>query len=373
MALVDDQGRLFGRWNVVDGLIGVVLLALIPLLYGAFLLFRPSASSLTSIEPARVIAGNEVEFTVRGNNLRPYMRVSFGSEQGITYLFQDATKAVVPMRGLAPGVYDVILYDNAQERGRIPKGLEVVPLERPEVQLDLIGSFTGVPDVVVKQLKQGMRIEGVGELLRLGRPQPASTRTMLGSGVLLDIPSSGLFNVPAVVRGTCALVPRNGVVNCVANDMVIMEDVVLKATLPVGAAMFQVDQLKTSAPEETITARVRFAGDRSVIERLKEGDRDVRRQNEFAASGTILSLSAPRQASTSIGVAVPAVPGVPPFAATELAFRDAVLRLPAQQVGGRWHYGARSLEIGGLLGFTGPGYELRATILSVDAPSRATP
>ena len=49
MTLVDDQGRLFGRWNVVDGLIGVVLLGFIPLLYGAYLLFRPPASSLTSI------------------------------------------------------------------------------------------------------------------------------------------------------------------------------------------------------------------------------------------------------------------------------------------------------------------------------------
>src|ERR1051325_4863719 len=107
------------------------------------------------------------------------MRVSFGSEQGTTFLFEDATKAVVPMRALPPGTYDVILYDQAQERARIAKGLEVVALPRPEVQLDLIGSFTAVPETTAAQLKQGMRIENFGEIVRLGKPVPATTRTML--------------------------------------------------------------------------------------------------------------------------------------------------------------------------------------------------
>src|SRR5829696_6728421 len=114
MTLVDERGRLLGRWNVVDALIGIVLLGLIPLLYGGYLLFRPQAASLVSIEPARMQAGSEIDLTVHGNNLRPYMRVSFDNYQGRSFLFSDTTKAVVGVHDLPPGIYDVILYDNAQ-------------------------------------------------------------------------------------------------------------------------------------------------------------------------------------------------------------------------------------------------------------------
>ena len=143
MTFVDDQGRLFGRWNIVDALIGVVLIGLIPLLYGAYVLFKPSRPSLTAIEPARILSGTDLDLKVRGTNLRPYMRVSVGTHQGNRFLFVDETEAVVPMDALPPGVYDVILYDHAQERARIPKGFEVVATPKAESQLDVIGSFTG--------------------------------------------------------------------------------------------------------------------------------------------------------------------------------------------------------------------------------------
>ena len=97
MSVVDDQGRLFGRWNVVDVLLGVLLLVLIPMLYGGYLLFRTAPPSLTSIEPAQIIERTDTDFIVHGNNLRPYMRVSFNEHQGTNFLFDDATKARVPM------------------------------------------------------------------------------------------------------------------------------------------------------------------------------------------------------------------------------------------------------------------------------------
>ena len=40
MALIDEQGRLFGKVNLIDALVALVALLLIPLAYGAFLLFR---------------------------------------------------------------------------------------------------------------------------------------------------------------------------------------------------------------------------------------------------------------------------------------------------------------------------------------------
>jgi len=373
MTLVDDQGRLFGRWNVVDGVIGVVLLGLIPLLYGAFVLFRPTPASLVAIEPARIMGGT-ADITIRGNNLRPYMRVSFGTKQGSGFLFESSEKAIVPVSQLAPGVYDVILYDDAQERGRLPKALEVVDVPHPIAEIDLIGAFTGVADVVAKQLKTGLRLEGIGEVTQLGKPVSSATRTLLAPGVFVGLASRDAFNVPAIVRAACSLVERNGSVNCMVNGVTVMEDAALQTVLPTGAAIFQIDQLRTVAAMETVTVHVRFAGDRAVLDRLREGDRDVRRNNEFAAAGTIASVGAVRAASTSVGVAIPASPTtLQPFVATDLAFRDAVLRLPAQRVEGHWHYAARPLLIGSIMNFSGPGYEVRATVTSIEPSASAKP
>lgn len=372
MTFVDDQGRLLGRWNIVDALIGVLLIGLIPLLYGAYVLFKPSQPSLTAIEPARIFSGTELDLKVRGTNLRPYMRVSLGTNQGTRFLFVDETEAVVPINALPPGVYDVILYDHAQERARIPKGFEVVATPRAEAQLDVIGSFTGLAEPAAASLKQGTTVDGVGEITQVGARLPSATRATLGPTLILDLPSNGVFNVPAIVRATCALVPRGGSVWCMAGEMAMMEDAVLRVTVGSVAMMFQIDQLRLVSPVESITARVRFAGDRAALELIRQGHRDVRRQNEFAGGATVISVGEARQASTSIGVVVPSTPSLmSPFVATDVAFRDAVLRLPAQRVGNDWNYAGRLFRAGVLTTFYGPNYELRGTIVSVDAAAPA--
>jgi hypothetical protein len=302
------------------------------------------------------------------------MRVSFGTKQGSAFLFESSERAVVPVSQLAPGFYDVILYDDAQERGRLPNALEVVDFPHPTAEMDLIGAFTGVADVIVKQLKTGLRLDGIGEVTHLGTPVPAATRTLLAPGVYVDLPSRDAVNVPAIVRTSCSLIERNGAINCMVNGITVMEDAALQAVVPPGSALFQVDQLRTLAAIETVTVRVRFAGDRVVLDRLREGDRDIRHHNEFAAAGTITSLGAARAASPSVSVAIPAPPNMlQPFVATDLAFRDAVLRVPAQKLDGRWHYAARPLLIGGVIDFSGAGYEVRATITSIEPPAAVKP
>jgi hypothetical protein len=157
-----------------------------------------------------------------------------------------------------------------------------------------------------------------------------------------------------------------------AGDTALMEDVVLRAALPNASVMFQIDQLHMTSPTESIVVRVRFAGDRAVLELMRDGDRDVRRHNEFAAAGIIASMGGVRQTSTSVGVILPGPGALPPVVATELAFRDAVLRLPAQRVGDQWHYAGRTLRIGNSMSFFGPDYETRGTILSIERTAGAT-
>ena len=46
MTVLDDRGRLGGRLNIVDAVIAILLLVLIPVAYGAFLLFRSPAPAI---------------------------------------------------------------------------------------------------------------------------------------------------------------------------------------------------------------------------------------------------------------------------------------------------------------------------------------
>ena len=366
MTLVDQQGRVLGRWNVVDVFVAMVLLLLIPLLYGGYLLFRPSAATVIAVEPARVQAGKHVDVTVRGTNLRPYMRLSFNEHQGLTFLFADASKAVVRTSEMPPGIYDVILYDQAQERSRLPRAFEVVAAPQPETQLDLVGAFTAITDPQIKQLKQGTAFEGLGTVTQLGTPQPSTTRTSVASGVLLEVPSRNAVNLPAVIRADCTLTQRAGFVNCMALETALLEDVVLRTLGGAGDLLFQIDQIRTTQPLEPLTLRVRLSGDRVSLDRLRIGDRDIRRHNEFAAAGEILSMYGARAAVPSIGISVPLTPDAQPYVAVDLGVRDVVMRVPAQRLPDGWYYAGRKLTIGGVVPFHGSDYELRGVILAVE-------
>ena len=83
--LIDAEGRLFGRINLVDAAIGAFIVVLIPLAYAAVLLFRPPTPHITSVDPApvsftedRAVAGSELagKVKVRGEGLRPVLRTA---------------------------------------------------------------------------------------------------------------------------------------------------------------------------------------------------------------------------------------------------------------------------------------------------------
>src|SRR5206468_8847710 len=59
MAIVDDRGRVAGRVNLIDALAAVFILVLIPLVYGAYLLFRTPAAKLVRVSPATVYQGTQ--------------------------------------------------------------------------------------------------------------------------------------------------------------------------------------------------------------------------------------------------------------------------------------------------------------------------
>src|SRR4051812_4407192 len=155
MAVVDDRGRLFGRVNLVDAVVGVFALGLIPLLYGAAALFWTPLPTLTSVDPPALMAGPGQRVTIRGENLRPYMRVSFGTYQGVNFLFKSTTTAEVDLNDMPPGDYDVVLYDVAQEQARLTNGFKVLPPPVPATTMTLVGVFGNLDMARAKQLTAG--------------------------------------------------------------------------------------------------------------------------------------------------------------------------------------------------------------------------
>lgn len=372
MTLVDRQGRVFGRWSALDVVIALLLLGLIPLLYGAFLLFRPAVPSLTSVEPAQITFGENVSVTLRGNNLRPYMRVSFNDQQGKSFLFADSTKAVVEVSNIPPGVYDVILYDYAQERARIAKGFAVIAVPRPQAELDVIGTFTAVGEQVAAQLKPEVELAGLGRILRIGTREPSITRTRVGVDELVNVASNTAFNIPAVIRANCTLVIRGGLASCVALDNTLARDVVLTVALANTRTFFQIDQVRAAIPGPTLNVRVRFVGDRAVVALLKVGDVDLPRSNPFATGAAITRRGEVVRSSASVVVSTLMRPqgDVSAVSASDIATVDAVLRLSADRTPDGWSYHGQAVKPGRVLTFHAPGYEVTGTIQSAEESPR---
>jgi hypothetical protein len=367
MTLVDANGRILGRWNVVDVLVGVLLLFLIPLLYGGYLLFRESTASLTAVEPQRITADEAVQVTIRGTGLRPYMRVSLNERQGQNFLFADVTKAAIDLPPLAAGVYDVILYDQARELARIPNGVEVVARPRPQTSLDVIGSFTAVPSDAAPKIQPDLSIQDVGHVVRVGTPEPSLTRTMVGLAELINVPSASALNIPAVIRANCTLMMRGGIATCVANQSSLMRDTVMTLTTPAGAFVFQVDQVRNTATPTPLELRVRFAGERAVIDMMTSGDIDMPRRNPFAGGATIARLGVVSRAAASVVVSTlvsPQLGEAPAVLAGDVAMVDAVLRATGERSPDGWSYSGQVLKAGRPLMFHGEGYEVSGTILA---------
>lgn len=137
MGIVDDRGRLFGRLNVIDALVLLVVVVLIPVAYGAYVLFRTPNPTIVSIEPSSVVQPPTTVppspapvLTIRGTNLRPYLRARIGTAF-TPFLIETTGVAEVKLPNVPPGTYDVELFDEAQQVAILPGALTVLAPPAP--------------------------------------------------------------------------------------------------------------------------------------------------------------------------------------------------------------------------------------------------
>ena len=237
MPLIDERGRLFGRVNLVDAgmLLGVCLL--IPLTYGAYLLFQPEPARLVAVEPALLEPGTTIRFTVKGEHLRPALRILVGRTT-TRFLFADPETGVVEVSRLDPGSYDVSLLDEAQVIHMLPGALRVSS-PATNAELIAIGVFT------VSGAPEG---QSLWRTLQTVRPDPAHPWEILGIGaptpwVSYSFPqgAAGFHEIRAVLRLQCIL--SQGA--CTWFDVLLSPDANVRIPLDASGATanFRVEEL----------------------------------------------------------------------------------------------------------------------------------
>jgi hypothetical protein len=258
MALVDDRGRVGGRINVVDAVIALVLIVLIPVAYGSFLLFRTPPARLTGINPPKMYQGRNLRVEIQGENLRPFMRVTFNAVQGRTFMLGNTRWAMVDLPDLEAGTYDVELFDYRQSLARLPKALTILPLAPvPTVRMDVTGAFTGLGIEAAGRVSVGQKFpptgEPLAEVLSLGAPVPGRLRLHAGDA-LLEVPLTDQREIPATLRVKCYIAPDpDGTLRCLlpgpSQPAPIAPDGVLTLAGPQGWVNFQIATVRT--PSQT--------------------------------------------------------------------------------------------------------------------------
>ncbi len=213
MTVMYSRGRLFGRINIVDFAALVLLLAILPLAYGASLLFQPARATITDVGQVditnaerRIVAGGSLlsaKLKVKGTGFNPMLRAYIDNAPALAFVYETPNSADVLAGPLPPGAHDLILYDGVQE---VARANGVVKIESPSNRIvRAVGWLTNMDRAVADELKVGTTFPPgtpSHEIAALGPVRPARSRIRFGSADT-DYPIANRFERAAVVLLRC--------------------------------------------------------------------------------------------------------------------------------------------------------------------------
>lgn len=249
MPVIDARGRIFGRFNLIDTLVVLLVVAAVPVAYGAHLMFRDPPATLSAVTPGIVTQSPAAQVAIVGTNLRPYMRVSFGTTQAPSFLFYGPTSAFVPLPALAPGTYDVVLFDYMREVARLPNGLTIVGAVPPmTVQVEVVGAFTALEpgaEAGVAKFQEYFGADGVfASVTATGPARVSSGRVHLADGVIVSVPVPAQREVPATLTMKCpARMDQAKLLRCWTGEAFLAPDSHVTLSGPHGTVLFRIEQI----------------------------------------------------------------------------------------------------------------------------------
>lgn len=307
MALIDERGRLFGRLNIVDAAVGVLLVGLIPLAYLGFVLFRQPEPAILGIEPTK-LTPQVARVQITGRNLRPFLRISFNEFQGRTFGMIDAETAEVQIPQLPPGTYDVILYDVAREISRLPGAVTVEgPAVSPTTQARMLvsGRFVGLDDDTAQTIQKGAKLSAVGgnEIEVLARADSSGDRRwFLFSDYTIETPLTAGQQVPALLRTTCALSDRRCQVGGIDIEAGFSLPLFLDSGRPVR---FVIADAASDGDSRLVTVRATFIVPEQAAGGVRAGDRARRDVLLGDRVPVLTAVSGPRRRTAKVSMQVP--------------------------------------------------------------------
>ncbi len=344
MPLVDDRGRVFGRFNAVDAFVVALVVVMMPVAYAAYALFRTPPAKLTGVEPKELTMGPSQRVRISGVNLRPFMRVSFNTTQGRTFLIGSTSSAEVDLPSLEPGTYDVVLFDYAQEVDRLPKALTMLPrTPAPTVTVEVVGSFVGLGEPGADLIRPGTAFthdnKPIATVVAVAPRRPGEVQVRAGDTVLA-VNLAGQYAMAAVLQLECYLDNSDGSVRCMIpgpyQPSLVGPESILPLQLGARTLNFQVSEVHPPGTPSFLRVHARAVTTPDVGVKLRPGDVDS---------------TMPPYPNAWLG-RVESVSGL-----------DVVLRLPAQHLANGWKYRGQILRLGGGIRFEAPNAVLNGTII----------
>jgi len=297
--VIDSNGRVFGRFNLVDA----AAIALVPLLilagYATYLLFRPARPAIDSVtrvevtkEERRVAGGSllTAKLKVRGSGFTPLLRARIGGQEALGFVFENPNSADV-LVGLVPqGRHDLVLYDGVQEVARAREAVDIQATAGTSVRA--YGWLTLLAKSDADALKAGFASDpqapGAFQVLAAGDARPARSRIRLGESVA-DLPVEHRFERPAEVLIRC---DWPSVYTCTIAGEALTQSPPITVTLP-GGYTFQIEEIAPAAAPRRATVRLQLSG---VSNGMRVGDRDEvagARAAEIASiAGSVITVRA---------------------------------------------------------------------------------
>lgn len=285
--LVDREGRILGRVNLVDALCIVVVLGLVPVAYASLLLFRPARPHIASIarsevnqEERRIANGLEIrmKLKVRGDHLTPTLRAYIDDIAAIGFTYETPASADVIVGADVPlGTHDLVLYDGIQEVARARGAVVILPA--PGATVRIVGALIQLDEPTARSLHAGQRFEVNGvpaaEFLKLGDLEPDRRRIGVPGGQV-EAPVSRSWQRAVVMSLHCEPDPDSAA--CRIGTTTLGDPSLTRLSVP-GASRplhVRVDAIVPDRPPRAATARVRVTGQPDLAGKPQRGDRDIR-------------------------------------------------------------------------------------------------
>jgi hypothetical protein len=383
-AIVDREGRLFGRVNLVDAAVGLALFVVVPLAYGAFLLFRPPAPRIASVElvplsnieertAGGLLLGGKLK--VRGTGLRPNMRAEIGDRRAIAFVFETPASADVIFGADVPaGTHDLVLFDGVHEIARARGTVTIAPgPARPTVRVRVVGTLVDLEEVRARALQTGAvfpdREHPEAEIAALGQPETDLHRLAVGAGVV-DTAVRNLWQRAAAIVLRC----EPGPAGCLVGGVSLGGAAHMVLGVP-GAhdLKLRIDEILPYDPPRPASIRVRFIGTPETVALERTGDRDHGDPALTLRSASIVSLSSPKETQGDVVTLAPGQTGsVLAWAAARVAVVDVSLRLTVDAGTEGVRYRTRPVKVGGPFTFETGTYTLQGTVLSLSIDESAS-